>query len=117
MNILLVLTTLPEQHHAKALAAALVEARHAACATLMPAALSVYRWQGVVESAEETLLLLKTTAEAYPALEAAIRAAHPYEVPEILAFPASAGLQDYLAWVRAETQAATSPGSPSAEAP
>lgn len=104
MDTLLVLTTLPDRTQAETLAASLVEARHAACVTVLPAARSIYRWQGVIESAEEIMLLIKTQDEAYPALEAAIRAAHPYDVPEILAFPAVCGLPAYLAWVHAETQ-------------
>ena len=104
MDTLLVLTTLPDRIQAENLAVSLVEARHAACVTVLPGARSIYRWQGVIESAEEVMLLIKTPGEAYPALEAAIRTAHPYEVPEILAFQAARGLPAYLAWVHAETQ-------------
>ena len=108
MDILLVLTTLPDRAQAETLAAQLVDAGHAACATVLPGARSIYRWQGAVESADETLLLIKTAATAYPALEAAICAAHPYEVPEVIALPVSQGLPAYLAWVGAESRAAGS---------
>ena len=57
MDILLVLTTLPDRAQAEALGTALVDARHAACATVLPGARSIYRWQGVVETADEALLL------------------------------------------------------------
>jgi len=58
---------------------------------------------GAVEAADEVPLLIKTTDECYPALEAAIRAAHPYELPEVIALPVERGLPAYLAWLAAET--------------
>jgi periplasmic divalent cation tolerance protein len=110
MEILLVLTNLPDPESAEALAATLVENRLAACVNILPGCRSIYRWQGQVEHAEEIPLLIKTRAACYPALEAAIRAKHPYQTPEIIALPISQGLPDYLAWVLAETQ--TEPGTP-----
>lgn len=104
MNALIVLTCLPDRAAAETLAAALVENRFAACVNILPPCRSVYRWKGAVESAEEVPLLIKTTEERYPVLEAAIRDRHPYEVPEILAVPVEKGLHDYLAWLGAETQ-------------
>ena len=65
----------------------LVEERLAACATLIPAVRSIYRWQGKVETATETLLLLKTGVEQLPALEARLRALHSYQTPEFLVLP------------------------------
>jgi periplasmic divalent cation tolerance protein len=105
MEILLAVTTLPDAESARALAARLVELRVAACVNVMAPCNSVYRWQGKVENAEEVPLLIKTTAARYADLEAAIRAAHPYELPEIVAIPVARGLPDYLAWVAAETAA------------
>jgi periplasmic divalent cation tolerance protein len=64
----------------------------------------VYRWQGSVQHDEEHPLLIKTTRAAYPALEAAIRALHPYTLPEIVAVPVELGLAQYLDWVDAETR-------------
>lgn len=93
-----VLVSCPEAD-AERIARALVETRRAACVNVLPGMRSVYRWQGEVETAAESLLLIKTTASAYPALEQAVRGLHPYEVPEILAFNPFAGLIDYLAWV------------------
>ncbi len=101
---LLVFTNLPDAASARALAGHLVEARLAACANILAPCRSVYRWDGKIEDAEETPLLLKTTAARYPALEAAIRARHPYELPEIVAVPIERGLPGYLAWVAAETK-------------
>lgn len=99
METLLVITTLPDAAHAHALATALVEAKLAACVNILAPCRSVYRWQGQIEDATEVPLLIKTTAERYAALEAAIRQQHPYELPEIIAVPIDRGLPDYLAWV------------------
>jgi periplasmic divalent cation tolerance protein len=104
MEILLVLTNLPDPASAETLATALVESRLAACVNILPACRSIYRWQCQVEHAEEIPLLIKTSTACYPALEAAIRAKHPYQTPEIIALPIGQGLPDYLAWVAAETQ-------------
>lgn len=98
-DALLVLTTLPDAETAQALATELVEAGLAACVNLLPACTSIYRWQGRTESASEVLLLIKTAAAGYDALEAAIRARHPYELPEIVAVPVVRGLPDYLRWL------------------
>jgi len=104
MNALLVLTNLPDRETAERLAGVLVEQRLAACVNILAPCGSVYRWQGAVQREEEHPVLIKTTAERYPALEAAIRAAHPYELPEIIAVPIERGLPAYLAWLEAETQ-------------
>lgn len=81
------------------LAAALVEEQLAACVNLLPGIQSVYRWQGALERSAETLLLAKTSADCYPALETRLRELHPYELPEIIALPVERGLPGYLAWV------------------
>lgn len=106
MTVLVVLTNCPDAASAEALAAALVEARVAACVNVLAPCRSVYRWQGAIERADEVPLLVKTTADRYAALEAAIRARHPYELPEIVALPVMQGLPDYLRWVVDETAAA-----------
>ena len=109
MTTLLVLTNLPDQPAAEALASVLVEARLAACVNILAPCRSIYRWQGAIETADEVPLLIKTSSERYAALEAAIRERHPYELPEVIALPVVAGLPDYLAWVAAETR---DPGDP-----
>ena len=101
---LLVVTNCPDHATAELLAAALVELRLAACVNILAPCRSVYRWQGVVESADEVPLLIKTTAERYAALEAEIQARHPYELPEIIAVRADRGLPAYLQWVSDETR-------------
>jgi len=71
---------------------------------LVPGVRSVYRWEGKVEEAAETLLVLKTTARRLPALEAAVTELHPYAVPEMIALPVHRALPAYAAWVRAGTR-------------
>ena len=105
MSTLLVLTNLPDRAAAERLADALIEKRVAACVNILAPCRSVYRWKGAVQHDEEHPLLIKTTSERYLALEAAIRAVHPYELPEIIAVPIERGLPEYLAWVGAETKA------------
>jgi periplasmic divalent cation tolerance protein len=103
METLLILTNCPDEESANAIALALVESKLAACVNILPRMQSIYSWQGVVESATEIPLFIKSTVTNYPALEAAIRARHPYDVPEIIALPIQAGLPAYLNWVAAET--------------
>ena len=104
---LLILTNLPDETSAQALATMLVTERLAACVNVLAPCRSIYRWQGEIESAQEVPLLIKTTAARYADLEAAIRTGHPYELPEIIAVPIAHGLPDYLSWVVAETRAET----------
>ena len=104
MSTLLVLTNLPERAAAERLAGLLVEKRLAACVNILAPCRSVYRWQGAVQHDEEHPMLIKTTAERYPALEQALRSGHPYELPEIIAVPIERGLPAYLQWVAAETK-------------
>ncbi len=120
----IVLTTLPDAETAGRVAHELVEARLAACVNVLSPCRSIYRWQapdsenepsavsslqpkvserpGNVQEDEEIPLIIKTTAESYPALESFLRARHPYQIPEILAFDVAAGLPDYLRWAAAQ---------------
>ena len=102
-TILLVCCTAPDPDTARELARTLVEERLAACVNVVPGLRSLYRWQGKVHEDAEALLLLKTTAARYQALQERLRALHPYELPEIVAVPVSAGLPAYLEWVAAQT--------------
>jgi periplasmic divalent cation tolerance protein len=101
---MLVITNLADTASAQQLARALVEQRLAACVNMLPAVHSIYRWEGAVEEAAEVTLLIKTTTARYPALEQAIVALHPYELPEVIAVPVSAGLPAYLGWIARETR-------------
>ena len=103
MSALLVLTNLPDRDAAEQLAARLVARRVAACVNVLAPCRSVYRWRDGVQHDEEHPMLIKTSAERYAALEAEIRAAHPYELPEIIAVPVERGLPEYLDWVAQET--------------
>ncbi|MDX1381600.1 MAG: divalent-cation tolerance protein CutA [Xanthomonadales bacterium] len=102
-EVLVVLCTCPDGATARRLAAGLVEARLAACVNILPEIRSIYRWQGETCDEAEVLMIVKTTAHAYPELERWLQAQHPYDVPEVLALPVAAGSGDYLEWVARET--------------
>jgi periplasmic divalent cation tolerance protein len=97
----IVITTAASHDEAKRLAATFVEERLAACATLVPAAESIYRWEGQVETAAETLLLIKTGVEQLAALEARLKELHSYQAPEFLVIHVEAGSHAYLEWLQA----------------
>ena len=103
-DVLLVITNLPDRASAERVAEALVIQRVAACVNVLAECVSIYRWEGNLEHANEVPLLIKTTRAAYPELEDALRKLHPYELPEIIALPVGAGLPEYLNWVVQETQ-------------
>jgi len=106
METYLVITNLPDRDSAAKLAQVLVDQHLAACVNVLSPCRSFYRWKGKTEDAEEFPMLIKTTRERYAALETAIRAGHPYELPEIIAVPLIAGLPAYLEWVELETRPA-----------
>ena len=97
----IVLTTTAGPDEAARLGRTLVEERLAACATLIPGVQSIYHWQGQVESATETLLLLKTGPDQLDALEARLHELHSYETPEFLVLGVDAASQPYLDWLQA----------------
>jgi periplasmic divalent cation tolerance protein len=99
-DVIVVYCTVPDTATGERLANQLVEYRLAACVTLIPGVTSVYRWQGQVENARESLLMIKARAGDYARLESAIRSQHPYELPEIITVPVNGGLAEYLDWVR-----------------
>lgn len=101
---LLVLSTCPGSITAKKIANELVANNLAACVQIIAGVQSVFRWVGKVDSAEEHLLLIKTSADRYDELEQKIKALHPYELPEIIAVPINIGLADYLTWIDDSTQ-------------
>ena len=98
-EFLQIVTTTGSRDDADRLARALVERRLAGCVQVVGPISSTYWWQGELETAEEYLCLVKSSRDAYPALEAAIRELHPYDVPEILAHAVVAGSQGYLDWL------------------
>ena len=96
---LMVLNTCPDSETAERIAADLVAAKLAACVQVLPGLRSYFHWAGKVDCSDEYLLLIKTAAASYPALERRIRELHPYELPEIIGVPVSMGLPDYLSWI------------------
>lgn len=101
---LVVLVTAPSADQAAELGRALVDERLAACATLVPAVRSIYRWEGKVQDEPEALLVLKTTRDRFERLRDRALALHPYQVPEVIALPVEAGSAPYLAWLVRETR-------------
>jgi periplasmic divalent cation tolerance protein len=91
--------TCPSLKVATRLAKGAVEKRLAACANILPAMTSVYRWQGTIETAKETVLILKTRQNLFRSLEDQIRSLHPYDCPCIVALPLVAGSSPYLDWL------------------
>lgn len=91
--------TCPDAEIAERIAQHLVSEHLAACVNILPGVRSVYLWQGQVESAQEQLLMIKSAKPVYPAIESAIKALHPYEVPEIISLPIEQGSDDYLQWI------------------
>jgi periplasmic divalent cation tolerance protein len=104
-STVIILTTMPADPgdgklDAVALGRALVEEGLAACVNVLPPMESVYRWQGSVHQDAERQLVIKTRAERLDALQARLKMLHPYEVPEFLVLPVSAGSPSYLEWVK-----------------
>jgi len=102
---ILVLTSLPDHESAKELARSLVKGRLAACVNVGAPVESMYHWRGEIETAREVPVVIKTRRSSYDAVEAAIVAVHPYELPEIIAVPVIHGLAGYLDWIGTETDA------------
>lgn len=99
MENLVVLCTCPSADVAQTLANTAVERGLAACVNILPGVISVYRWQGVVETTTEHLLVIKTHASVYPALESTLIELHPYQLPEVIALPILRGLPAYMDWI------------------
>lgn len=99
-QLILILTTMPDDDRADALARTLVDERLAACVNVHGPMASTYRWKGRVEREAERQLVIKTTAERRAAVEARLRELHPYELPEIVVLTAAAS-KAYADWVAA----------------
>ncbi|GAA5494102.1 divalent cation tolerance protein [Rubritalea squalenifaciens DSM 18772] len=102
MNVLVVLVTFPEEKCARQIGTVLIEKQLAACVNIIPGAESIYRWEGKVCCEKEVIGIIKTTEDAYQALEHALVDLHPYDVPELIALRPETGSRDYLSWVRGE---------------
>ena len=95
----LVISTCPDMGSAEALAEMLLNKRLAACVNILPGARSLYLWQGELQRDEEHVLLIKTDEESLAALQQALLAQHPYELPELIAVPIGYGSEAYLDWI------------------
>lgn len=100
---IIVLSNLPDQASAEKLARYLLEKRLAACVNILSPCVSIYHWQGKIENASEIPLLIKTSADRYTALEQAIQALHPYELPEIIYVSLDGGSKAYFQWIASAT--------------
>ena len=98
-KVLLVLSTFPDAETARRISNQLVTEKFAACANILPAVESIYRWKGKIETAGEVIVFFKTTLDRQRAFQEKLRALHPYDVPEIIFMPVANGLPDYLRWV------------------
>ena len=102
-DVVIALTTVPADFDTAALARQLLEQRLVACLNVLSPMRSTYWWQGAIEVADEQQVVLKTRRDLVPALAAALRSLHPYEVPEFLVLSVTGGGDAYLSWVRRET--------------
>src|SRR3984893_3869561 len=98
-KILLALSTFPDRETAQRISNQLVTEKFAACANILPAIESIYRWQGKIETGNETLVFFKLSGDRQSAFQEKLRSLHPYEVPEIIFVPVQSGLPEYLRWV------------------
>jgi len=98
-EILLALSTFPDAEIARRISNQLVDERFAACANILPAVESVYRWKEKIESGNETLVLFKVSEDRQSAFQDKLRSLHPYDVPEIIFLAVGSGLPEYLHWV------------------
>jgi periplasmic divalent cation tolerance protein len=102
-NIVTVYATFASDEEAHRIARILVEERLAACANILGACHSIYRWQGEVEESDEVAALLKTRADLAGTLIARLAELHSYEVPAAVVWPAAQALPAYAGWVTNET--------------
>ena len=98
-QVLLAISTFPDAETADRIAHTLIADKFAACANIIPAVHSIYRWKDKIETAGEAFVFFKTTQDQQAAFQEKLRALHPYDVPEIIFIPVASGLPDYLRWV------------------
>lgn len=102
-EVRVVLCTCPDQAEAKRLASGLVEQGFAACVNILPEIRSIYRWQGVLNDDQESLMVIKTSSGKYVHVQSWLEQNHPYDMPEIIALPVEMGSRSYLDWVIGES--------------
>ncbi len=96
---MVVMCTFPDEEKARQIGTVLVERQYAACVNLLPSVESIYQWQDKLCQEHETLLLIKTTRQAFPVMSRELAALHPYDEPEIIALPVADGSAGYLDWL------------------
>lgn len=96
--------TVPNEFNANLIASSLVEENLAACVNILPSITSVYKWEGIVQTDNEMLLIIKTREEKFDEVEAKIKSLHEYTVPEIIALPIIKGNEEYQNWIVKETE-------------
>ena len=99
MQAIIVITTTGTEDQANLLAQELVERRHSCCVNIIPVHRSIYRWQGEICTDSEFMLIIKSRAEEYEAIESSIKELHSYDLPEILCFNVSRGEEGFLQWI------------------
>ena len=99
-DAVVIFVTAGSEAEAETIAKALVEERLAACVNILSPMRSIYRWQGKVADDREWLLVIKTHAERFAAVETTVKALHSYQVPEVIALPIVVGTEGYLQWLR-----------------
>ena len=103
-KFIIALTTVPNEETGQAIALDIVGRRLAACVNVLPPGRSFYRWEGKVTEEHECVLIIKTRAELFGALEKSLKALHPYKVPELVTLAIDQGSADYLDWLDKETR-------------
>lgn len=96
---IVVLITTDSEEEARRIGQLLVDREKAACVNIVPRVNSLFRWEGQLESAQESLMLVKTKASLFPEVAELVKTVHSYEVPEIVALPIIAGSEEYLKWL------------------
>jgi periplasmic divalent cation tolerance protein len=103
-NPLIVFVTAPNNEDAQKIGRKLVSEKLAACVNILPGITSIYTWEGEICEDGEVLLIIKTRAALFDTLSTIVQAEHPYEVPEVIAVPITAGSASYLHWIKEATQ-------------
>jgi len=103
-NMIIVYATFPDIQSARKMAGSLINSRIAGCINMLPGMTSVYRWKGVVETAQETVMIVKTSAALRDEVIKAIELGHPYDTPAILSWDIAGGFTKYIDWIMSETR-------------
>lgn len=107
IDVIIILVTTGSESEAEKIAHTLVEERLVACVNILSPVRSIYRWEGKVQDDREWLLIIKTRASHFAAVEARVKALHSYQVPEVIALPVVDGSEKYLGWIKDETKVET----------